>query len=89
MAELCMMFPDGSIANVEHVETKYKEDKQIFRDIKELMQHSQIGICASSEGSTNFVPISQMMLYDEKPRDIGKEVVALGKKVKALERGRY
>lgn len=86
MAELCMMFPDGSIADVEHVETKYRADKGIFRDMRELMAASQLGICASEEGSTYFVPISQMMLWDESSRDIGKEVVALGKKVKTLEK---
>ena len=88
MAEMCMMFPDGSIAGIEHTETHSEQDKNIFRDIGEFMQMSQLGVCVSDESSISFIPISQMLSYDEALIDHAKALRDLGEKVKSLERGK-
>lgn len=88
MAELCIMYPDGSIANVKHAELHYEQDKRMVRDIGEFMQMSQLGVCSNDGGATYFTPVSKMLSFEESIRDHAMAIRDLGKKVKALERGR-
>jgi len=86
-----MMYGDGTIAPIENIEEKFSSDKQIFDDdLSQFMGYSQLGVCVSQDNSRsiNFIPISKLMNFDERQKDISRALDDLGKKVKKLERGR-
>ncbi len=85
---ICALMPDGTFQDVKALNHLWEEGDvdgsfhQIFKTKKRFLQESQLGVCVGGL----FVPISQMMIHEGKPRDIAKQTISMERKLKNIEK---
>ncbi|MBS3748165.1 MAG: hypothetical protein KGY67_00510 [Candidatus Thermoplasmatota archaeon] len=76
-SSMCILLPDGSIANVNAINYRWKNDREmreIFGNVNNMLKDTQLGVCVES----TFTPISEMLTFEH--RNIAKQVIQMGKK---------